>query len=593
MLRVSSLGLIHYHGTARSLLYRFPRHSSTTAHKETLVAGDHQDNIPREENLYNANTREGPSSAYPGTSSAQTTASAEASQGRRRPTIPPLLFKKKRRTDANKSSIGSITSEKNKDHSLSSNTLITHPDLHLHEPESRMSEGIETISPPRIPQSGDRKALQNILACTDSATEAWDAYEALMSLPRLGKTPPIPYAHLHRLARLLASTKPRTRALFLRLLSVLSTLYAAGGHVHVWEWNALVDCAGKGWRKTRIEDLKTALDIFEDMVSQRGPGATFKRDEFAPPLRGPVTDREVVKPDIVTYTTLLGIAGRTLQETTLRHVKSMLEASGLPFNRITYLVFIRYFTRRNDLYGVRTILLKMKEQGIELGLDGINSCIWAYARNGRLDVASMIFRLLRHRVIPEDEVGEYDINAIAKQLAATEGFILPENIKPDATTYYTLIQCYAYHGDLIRCLQAFMEMIAMSNSVEGLSSGHRGAPLSEGSLTSPAFRAIFLGFARHGRSSSHFQKAGPLTRRLAPSAWTLINLEALFNSFINLPSDVRPGDRTIYWVLMAFYILTDRDRKKLRKVWEKLVERFGGGWGGRIERLRKYIYEES
>ncbi|KAL6309574.1 hypothetical protein BKA93DRAFT_697993, partial [Sparassis latifolia] len=436
----------------------------------------------------------------------------------------------------------------------------------------------------------NRADLENIMATTAAAEEAWDAYQALMALPRRDNLLPIPYAHLHRLTRLLASTRPRTRALLLRLLSVLSTLHVTGGCVRVWQWNALIDCAGKGWRKTRLEDFKAALDVYEDMISGRRPGAAFSRSEAALAMEREVFDdahREEVRPDIITFTTLMNIAGRTLQENALRRASSMLEASGLAPNRITHLALIRYYTRKNQLSGVRTTLSRMRDEGFELGIDGLNACIWAYARNGRLDVSSAVYRILLHRVAPEDDLGQDDIDTAVKYLYTTEALSIPEGILPDATTYYTLIQCYSYHGDLVRSLQVFMDMVSLSTR-SSLTDGTEETDLS--SPTLPAFRAIFLGFARHGTPSPNTKGAELLSSRLKSSMWTSDNLHALFQSFLKLPHNVQPSERTIFWVLMAFATTSGHDARKLRKVWEQLEERFGGGWGGRLERFRQRIY---
>ncbi|OBZ76535.1 hypothetical protein A0H81_04026 [Grifola frondosa] len=282
----------------------------------------------------------------------------------------------------------------------------------------------------------DRRSLHEIIATTNSSAEAWDAYEMLLSLPRdgAGAGLPIPFRYMHRLAHLLVATKPRTRALFLRLLSVLSHLHQWGGRVRLWQWNALIDCAGKGWRKTRVEDFKSALDVYHDMISRSAPGSAFSENEFAQSSDGQSAVGEFAEPDIFTYTTLVNIAGRTLNQATLRHATTMLNASGLSPNRITHLSLIRYFTRARQLSGVRATLSKMKEQGFEIGLDGFNACIWAYGRNGRLEVASTIYRVLRHNLLPETNTGEDDINAAIEYLYASEDITIPETLTPNAVT---------------------------------------------------------------------------------------------------------------------------------------------------------------
>lgn len=603
MLRVSSLGLIRYHDKSRFLSLRLHR-SLSKAVSQTSETGQSHHSTPHEDfdsqkvlhtaSLISTNT--------------QTSASAEASEGRRRAIIPPLQFQRKGADEDAQEGTAKrrVTLVANHETSSLSSTpsmpdTLMNPLEHGLLPTGSSLDDVTDVVPPdslSSPENEGREHFETIMASTASKEEAWGAYEQLVALPtQRSDFPPIPYALLHRLARLLSSTRPRTRILFLQFMSVLATLHNTGGNVYAWEWNALIDMAGKGWRKTRLEDFQASLDVYHDMISHKAPDAHFNRSQYATSLQDPASDRPVVRPDIVTYTTLLNIAGRTLDRAALRHATGILEASGLSPNRITYLATIRHFTRKNELMSVRATLLKMREQGFKLYLDEVNACVWAYARNGRIDVAALMYRILRHRLFPEDEVGEDDIITAVRQLAATEGLMIPINVRPNAATYYILIQCYAYHGDLIRCLNVFMDMMVMEERTAFLryESLSRDTFVGDGSPVLPAFRAIFLGFARHGKNAEHqiLKDAGPLTRRLTASAWTLANLEILFANFLRLPSDAKPSERTIYWVLMAFDTLSGHANWKLRRVWEKLEERFGGGWGGRLERFKTRIYEET
>ncbi|EPT02725.1 hypothetical protein FOMPIDRAFT_1143135, partial [Fomitopsis schrenkii] len=461
----------------------------------------------------------------------------------------------------------------------------------LPDASTTMDMFVDRQSQAEATQEPSQEELETIMDTTAEVEQAWEAYQRLSTMPlAVGSSLVRYYARLHRLARLLSKVKPRTRTLFLQLLSVLSTLHKSGGNMHTWEWNLLIDCAGKAWRKTRPEDFRAALDIYRDMLWSKAPGSTSSRVSFLLPEKRKAS---AVQPDIITYTTLLNIAGRTLQHSILRHARGMLEASGIPPNRITYLALIRYYSRQNDLTGVRAILSKIREQGMELGRDGMNACVWAYARAGRIDVASLLYRVVRHSFIPEDEAGEYEVQVAIRQLSFTEGLEIPASIKPDAVTYYTLIQCYAYHGDLARALEVFREMMTVDEELHVPDQIPRdGEPArTDESPSLPAFRALFLGFARHGCKNDHLLKhAGPLTRRLADHGWTLENLQQLFDAFMRLPHDARPSERTIFWILSAFDVLSGHDDSKLRCVWEKLTGRFGDFQGGRLDRYRERIY---
>jgi hypothetical protein len=472
---------------------------------------------------------------------------------------------------------------------------ITLPHRYPDDPKSFASDDYGQV----LQNKHVRRQLLHVVANTESVAEAWEAYHKLFNLPRdhdlADGERHIPFVYLNRLARLLASTRPRTRTLFLRLLSVLSHLQKSGGQIKLWQWNALIDCAGKGWRKTRPEDFRNALDIFSDMVSQNAPGMAFTRNQNRGATDQPSGD--AVNPDIVTYTTLLNIAARTLSPASLQHATSLLKSSGIPPNRITHLSLLRYFTKTKQLSGVRETLSNMKEQGLEVGLDGVNAVIWAFGFNNQMEVASTIYRVLRHSILPEYDKGEHDIDAAIRYLADAQGLVIPKEMIPNEVTYMIMIQTFAYHGDLIRALHVFMDFLSSLNlepSAPRVQDEHGNMQPTHYAPTITAFRALFLGFARHGRPppSKRPNLAGRLTSLHQPtedSHWTLDNLHALFNSFLRLPGDVRVPERIVYWVLVAFGKTSGHDAGKLRRALSLMEKRFGGGWGGRLERIRAKI----
>ncbi|KAK0498453.1 hypothetical protein EDD18DRAFT_89283 [Armillaria luteobubalina] len=264
----------------------------------------------------------------------------------------------------------------------------------------------------------------HVLASTQSETEAWASYTQLLKLPTPEGFPedvPIALSNLHRLCRLLSRSKPKNRTVFLRLLSVMYLIYRSGGQLRVFHWNALIDCAGKGLRKPRMEDFKLALDVFTDMITGKPPGATYSPSEYRamPDLGQPI------QPDIVTYTTLLNIAAKTLQGHALRQATSLLRSSGLAPNRITHLCLMAYYTSTRDLNGVRSTLIQMHSRGLELGIDGANSCIWAYAHR-RLDIVRDIYRILRHSIFPEPNAEE--VTSLKRKLQEEETILIPEGM---------------------------------------------------------------------------------------------------------------------------------------------------------------------
>lgn len=483
----------------------------------------------------------------------------------------------------------------------------------INEPQGNYINGIgryhrrlvEPIHAPTQTTTDKRGELLRIIATTQSSDVAWDAYRMSSALaidPVEGQKSTIPYAYFHRLARLLASTKPRTRTLFLRLLSVLASLKKAGGTIQGWEWNALIDCAGKGWRKTRPEDYRAALEVYKDMTSQKAPegGGHDEQDDS----EGNVSETGVAKPDVVTYTTLLYIACRTLMPSTVRHAGNLLKLSGIHPNQVTHLTMLRYYTRTHQISGVRSTIMRMREQGFELSIDGINACMTAFMHNSRMDVVSTIYRVLRHHVVPECSVGEHDIRAAIHYLDVTEDIVIAENIIPDRVSYTIIIQGLAYHGDLIQALRIFTHMLS-SPDIEPFAPR---VPDENGELlpvnyptTLPVFRALFLGFARHAAPPVPKRKEEKLSTRLrhlahppfSDSPWTLQNLNYLFMSFLELPMGTRPSERTIYWILVAFAKTSGNNADKLQEVWSQLEAHFDGQRGGRLEKFRKRIYGES
>lgn len=450
-----------------------------------------------------------------------------------------------------------------------------------------------------------RQALYDKLANAEDIDEAWKTYQELLL-----KRPPhvkqlIPHKYLHSFAALLLartkwrpSQKTRTQTVFHRLLSVLNTIYYSGGQVRLWEWNALLECSGKGWRKTRMDDFHSALNIYRDMIANRAPGASLSNNTF-PPDESQVASKPV-DPDIVTYTTLLSIAGLTLNEPVLQEAEKLLASSGHQPNCITYLTYLRYYAMRGRLAGVRSVLSRMKLNDLELGIDGINACIWAYGRNGRLDIATLIYRILQHRLQPVQDPQDADVDRLGDiqgtvdQLAELEGIVVPAGLKPDAITYYTLVQVYAYHGRMQRCLTVFEDMMTSPEPITG-PLHDTDAVGSEPTIPNPVlpiFRAIFLGFARHTELPGHPSnvRTAPHLEKRPTDAWTLDTLHTLFQQFIGLPQSAKPNSRTAYWLLVAYAIASGYDRVLLRDVWEKLSNRYGIWWDGRVHEFRDKIY---
>jgi len=453
-----------------------------------------------------------------------------------------------------------------------------------------------------------RQRLLAILLTAPTIPEAWKAYEDLITkfpYDPLQK-PTIPYRHLHRLASLLASSQPRRRRLFLQLSSVLATLRRTGGHVWTWEWNALMDCAGKYWRKTTMADYRIALDIFHEMTAQLRPAekslspaplhssssSTTTRPRPRPPP---------AEPDIVTYTTLLDLARRSQLPSAIRHALNLLRSSGLSANRTTYLSMLAFYARTNRRTGLRSIMRTMDEQGMELGLDGLNICIWGFASNGRIDLALAIYRVLRSNVAPDTGPhlggGDDDIATVVRYLRETEGITVPASVGPDKIIYTCLIQCLAYQGHMTQALTIFLDMLSNPEAQgQTPASKHAGVPLCY-PPSMGVFRAVFLGFRLHARKpcsvTSNLGTNPPLEGLCNPSLWNLENLKLAFKAFMDLPKDKVPGERVLYWIMVSFVKLGGNDQHLLRKVWEQLegkYSQYNRRWSQRLLRMKRVIY---
>jgi len=430
-----------------------------------------------------------------------------------------------------------------------------------------------------------RRTLLWLMLTAKTPDRAWAAYQELLQ-----HQVAIPHHLLHQLARLLASIKPRTRAVHLQLLSVLKTLERNRGQLRLWEWNTLIDSVGKQWHKTRLEDYENSLDIF----NKRGvlpAGTAASADEVVNAVADSCVTQQ--NPDIWTYNIILSIASRSNLPLTVRHASSLLLASRLTPNRYTHLCLLRYFADRKDLRSVRSTLRKMKQQGLEVGLDGINACLWAYARNGRFDVALRVYRVLRNNVKPTPNLGEHNIDEDCQYIRDTVGLDSLDGFEPDKITYTMMIQALAYHGDLRNALSVFVDMLSTPNREAGARTGDTTVEAACYRPSMAAFRGLFLGFARYGRDPEHRTVEVESTATLFPSlrtTWDQDTLEAVFAAFLQLPKLPKPTDRVVYWILVAFDKTSGNDVAKLREVWTKLEAKYGDGWGGRLEEIRSSIF---
>ena len=510
-----------------------------------------------------------------------------------------------------------------------------------------------------------RQRLLVILAHTQDAASAWAAYRSLLVLPRSAEKPrpKVPFAHRHRLLRLLAAAPPRplrTRGRFAQVFSVVRGLLDVGATVQRWEWNLLLDCAGKeGWRHPREEHFRAALAVLAEMRARARDGGDAGGAHTAPRTtmseksrrRGLGSDDAVaaLEPDIFSYSTLLAHAVRTRSPTAVRHAARILVRAGLTPGAHAHTALLDFFARRGDLAGVRDTLFRLRRQhmldderknenddsgdggrsgsGSGLTQASFNAVLWAFAYNGRLDVARAMYHVVRARgaivAAAEGCVGEEEeeLEELESALAEREMIVIAREVVPDAATYHALIQAYAYQGDLRACLETLTDMLsAPLPSSSSLHPHPDKAKRRRYTASLVAFRAIFLGFARHGIVLS-----SPPTiptnedkdkEQQGPSQWTLPALEALFDRFLDLPRDTPLREPTLFWLVSAFVRTSgggggssgsdaggdDDTSLLLRSVFERVEARFGssasmltrGDEGasrrGRLARIRERVF---
>lgn len=569
---------------------------------------------------------------------------------------------------------------------------------------------------PRIyHQQSLRPRLLAILAHTQDAAHAWAAYRSLLILPRSTEkpAPKVPYPHRHRLLRLLAAVPPRplrTRGRFAQVFSVVRALHEAGGIVKRWEWNLLLDCAGKeGWRHPREEHFRAALAILAEMRARgdgNGDGDPGGADETLTAMMGTanasskktrkkrrsgiddVDASAALTPDIFSYTILLAHAVRSRAPMAVRHAARLLLRAGVTPGVHAHTALLWFFGRRGDLSGVRDTLFRLRrhmqtEDGDEDGdgdggSDGsdsgltqapFNAVLWAFAYNGRFDVARAMYRIVRARAdvaaaakgrhrCPGEELEEREepeeLEELKRVLAEREMIVIARDVVPDSATYHALILAYAYRGDLRACLEMLSDMLSVPASSlyrhhhdereakgKGAKGEDKGLQRRQFTPSLAAFRAIFLGFARHGvpttnNSNSNSNSHPPRTtfttiheeedkeeEKGEDPQWTLPTLEALFARFLDLPHDTPLREPTLFWLVSAFsrtsgyHCHQDQDQDQdsdsessllLRSVFERVEARFGysalrltrgedgemeGARRGRLTRIRERVFSGS
>ncbi|KAG8771004.1 hypothetical protein FRC12_003921 [Ceratobasidium sp. 428] len=445
----------------------------------------------------------------------------------------------------------------------------------------------------------------------------------------------LPSRTMIRFSALLARTRPRTRALFERMLSLLAIQRASSEPLRSWQWNSLADFAGRGLRNTTLEDYRAVVAVVQDMNSD--PNGVFK-------------------PDVITFNILLAAAARTGEHRAVQHALALMQASTISPDRITFLILVPFYGRIGQLPRARDTLVAMIKEGWEVGVDGLTAAIWTWGQAGNhdLEVAVGIYHALRQNewdggvsdrplltsVIPGEKNPVLNIPGLSPPL--------PPSLVPNRITYTVLIQCLCYHGDLVRALQVYRAYASSPQEVRQELATRRDY-LSAEETTVVIFRAFFLGFVRHCAGASTLSRSARSLPPILPSSsdlstlshlstkfkssssalstlakmdqvdaiqailegrerditahspssvnpWTRRAFLAVLDSYIAALGKTTPHEHGLWWVLRAAAGTAEpgRESERVREVWNRVKQRWGSdvGWtralGGRtINWLRK------
>jgi len=445
-------------------------------------------------------------------------------------------------------------------------------------------------------RESSERGLKRIIHTSNNLDEVWEAFRILIEY----KPPPdsiLVNEDFKRIFAVLCNQKPRTRSIFLKMMEICNVTHAMGFEMELWQWNAFIDASAKGFHSVREEDYETALGVYNDL--RRKHNSKSGRDELD-------TLVEMEEPgDIVTFTTLLSIAFQTRSSTLVQHASKLLEYSQLPPNRITELAVIPYLTRSGEYHAVKSVIENVHAKGMEVGIDGLNALMWAYAYNEAVEYPLGIYRTLRSNVlesIPAPELEKVDV------VTNIGEYVIPRNLAPDRATYTLLIQALAYHGYFVLALEVFRDMIVLPKP-PAMSYRYRNAPseyLPSAHLI-PVYRALFLGFSRHGQPepNANQKPAKPLPEfatqlavRQKPKGltpWNVHNLQIIFGMFMESVGDCIPNNRTLFWILKGFARTSRNSLKKMKDVWNILSARFepSHGWRGRMLRIQEDLNNDE
>ena len=416
--------------------------------------------------------------------------------------------------------------------------------------------------------------LEAIIAHTSSPNQAWNAFTRCRSLYHC----PEPDL-LARLSALLVSSRPRSRAVFLRLQQVLTVIRDAGGTLYTWQWNALLHAAGDTRRRVRIQDYMASVRVLREWREYAaGLEDAQYRDLPASPHHDELTSGKatsISEPTIRTYTTLLSIATRTRLPRLVAHAMQLMRESSLTQDCPARLAILPFYIRKRRLSPVRAIIRDFAEAGEDVGVDGATAYIWALGQMGYVNEVEEVYVVLKENVC-------YTQGGQGAQSQGTErgarllfgDLLVFPKVVPNAVTYVSIVQILAFRGHLRRALEVYRDMCTHWQALQGAEPELEPLPIYA------VFRALFLGFVRHSRSpvgvspAPPFETQGQSEEDTNPVDWDLPTLSTLFSNFCSLTEDP-PNGRMVHWILRSFMKTSDGDVEVMKTVWRTLEMTFG------------------